>query len=1357
MASFDDFMHNYLQEGPLGDDPFGPGDLDNETLNRNIVERRIEERRESRAAEMHRSSMLSDVTGRSAQQHALVKAGLRDLTRATPGLENRPDFFVNRYSKTLSQIESIMSSGQVDNPTQLAARLRTLRQLETRATPHMVNMGNLSNAAASVPYMARTGGIRPADAPVESPYAVPGAGSPGAPLSAADRNIEMQRVRARVADPEAFRAFLGYAGRGDTNDPIRGTAQAGASGEVEFASRVLNRETGEVSNVATLPGHEVQNLRSITAGVLEGARTGNVPGETATQQVANIGHTLEKSIRGYLKERGAAITEEFRKGVDATEQRRTVSVMKGLKNTLVREVENAVSDELGVDRGQATSLRMGAMPATAEDVLSRSRGVGTSPAQAASIRNQLATFGTAAQFATRGGVIQVPGRPAVPAGPGGPGTPATPPYSLNVPAGGQGWGGGVTGGAGQAGGGRRGMWQGGFGQSLYTMYIARRFWQYTAAPVFQAMDQYQQLSAALAPLGPEGIEGMSGAALSPHQKSMAQFYLGQGAQEQFGGISQLFGNMLASPAGGRISAGARVGAGLLTSAYILKQGMPMFGIQSAAQNPAQAGMATGAARAGAGFFGAVLGVEAANAITNAGWPGTRPDEAGRPFGIEDIPRTIVRALAIPGLALETALTGESGRQSAEDFLNTDVGRWIQQGPYGGIGRQGTDVQGTAEEIALELNSTVENARKYIESAMTITGGRATDPATRNMASSIGRAAIERGESGASALISPATAYAGALGYAPGTSGFTAAFNNIYNEQDPQKRFDMSRGAARRSGFAGMFRQNVSSEQISQTSLIARMRSLGTQQQAGVGFAAQSMLSGIGMDRGLATEYGIAIGANFDQALAMPAISMGAEAGRYLGADTGLRTTIAGLSMTANQQDLAMGVMGGDLGAINYGINTGQFPSLGSLGMRDLSGNPLFMTDMQSFMQRGIMGAAGQGGTGGLPGLQDIYNQHFGQAGLAQGIALGTGASPQGSYRAALSGFGITGMPLDVLSGGGDMRDVRDTYRQTQFDRQMAGIGIGMERINLQRNFMWGGGAWTGTPSGDSIWGMQDQMRGLQWAAQQNMWQSSMARQDTSIGFARQGSALQQQGMDLRGGMRQWQFGFQRQGMDLQRQFRVEDYQYQDQVRGLQGAWQLEDLDEAIRMSSGRDRRTLVRQRERTVTSQNLEEEQIDRVRDRQEQLWAREDEQFNRRFDYAESQADLEQQAFDLGIQRRETLFTMDREDLQRRIQETTEMHELQTRIISKQRDFQAEQLKLSERALGVQAAAAREAHDYQTAMLLATDSMNDIEGAVSNIAKYDKSIWIMKTFASAVEDISNINTDRFLRVIRLLSVISRN
>jgi hypothetical protein len=170
---------------------------------------------------------------------------------------------------------------------------------------------------------------------------------------------------------------------------------------------------------------------------------------------------------------------------------------------------------------------------------------------------------------------------------------------------------------------------------------------------------------------------------------------------------------------------------------------------------------------------------------------------------------------------------------------------------------------------------------------------------------------------------------------------------------------------------------------------------------------------------------------------------------------------------------------------------------------------------------------------------------------------------------------------------------------------------------------------------------------------------------------------------------------------------------------------------------------------------NLEEEQIEKVRDRQEQLWAREDEQFNRRVEYADSQADLEQQAFDLGIERREKLFVMDREDLQRRIQETTEMHELQTRIINKQRDFQAEQLKLSERALGVQAAAAREAHDYQTAMLLATDSMNDIEGAVSNIAKYDKSIWIMQTFAKAVKDISNINVDRYLRVVRILDLLA--
>ena len=85
-------------------------------------------------------------------------------------------------------------------------------------------------------------------------------------------------------------------------------------------------------------------------------------------------------------------------------------------------------------------------------------------------------------------------------------------------------------------------------------------------------------------------------------------------------------------------------------------------------------------------------------------------------------------------------------------------------------------------------------------------------------------------------------------------------------------------------------------------------------------------------------------------------------------------------------------------------------------------------------------------------------------------------------------------------------------------------------------------------------------------------------------------------MGIQQDYQRWGFGFQRAGMDLSRQFTLENRQFQDQMRGMSTAFQLEDFDENIRMSSGRQRRQLVTQRERFVSMTNVQDEQTERSR-----------------------------------------------------------------------------------------------------------------------------------------------------------------
>jgi hypothetical protein len=88
----------------------------------------------------------------------------------------------------------------------------------------------------------------------------------------------------------------------------------------------------------------------------------------------------------------------------------------------------------------------------------------------------------------------------------------------------------------------------------------------------------------------------------------------------------------------------------------------------------------------------------------------------------------------------------------------------------------------------------------------------------------------------------------------------------------------------------------------------------------------------------------------------------------------------------------------------------------------------------------------------------------------------------------------------------------------------------------------------------------------------------------------------------------YEFGRQREDLNLQRQYFREDSAFNRQVSDKQFGWQMEDYDEAIRRSSGRERKQLVKQRDRATEMQNMQRGQEDKQDKRQEEAFKREEE-----------------------------------------------------------------------------------------------------------------------------------------------------
>lgn len=423
--------------------------------------------------------------------------------------------------------------------------------------------------------------------------------------------------------------------------------------------------------------------------------------------------------------------------------------------------------------------------------------------------------------------------------------------------------------------------------------------------------------------------------------------------------------------------------------------------------------------------------------------------------------------------------------------------------------------------------------------------------------------------------------------------------------------------------------------------------------------------------------------------------------------SGLMGSMLSSNLSMDDLNLWGKIAGGDLEALSYaswqGAQGGTFAPLSGWENRffDQLGFPIYQKSGTNFLN--FLSANGVTGLGGSPAVSSAqaFQNFFGHSHM-----------PQGYYQAWADGG---------LSGA-------QSFMQSQMaDLQMASAGIALKQLNLNRQFYWGSGSWD-KPAQGSMWWYEDQMRALQHESTMANFASSEAMMSQQHWYSTKSSQLQGQRMEASHDYNRWMMDFQKTMSTLKQGWTREDWAYQDTMRSLSFSWGLEDVNEAIRGTTGRDRRNLIRQRDRMTTQHNLENEQIDTQRDRQEQLWAMEEEQFEKRKEYQETLMELDVETFELNKRHQNTMYALQLEDFERRKQEYEEQRKLSEEMNELQREHQAEQMELQEQSIGLQAASAalqkQMAEDQKIAIeehlkyLEEAKTLNEYKPAQGNISK---------------------------------------
>jgi len=191
------------------------------------------------------------------------------------------------------------------------------------------------------------------------------------------------------------------------------------------------------------------------------------------------------------------------------------------------------------------------------------------------------------------------------------------------------------------------------------------------------------------------------------------------------------------------------------------------------------------------------------------------------------------------------------------------------------------------------------------------------------------------------------------------------------------------------------------------------------------------------------------------------------------------------------------------------------------------------------------------------------------------------------------------------------------------------------------------------------------------------------------GLSRRQYELSRAGQERDWTYQMWARGFQRETALLQRGWTREDWAISAARAGIEFGWSLEDINEAIRYSTGLQRRRLLRERDRLVARFGWSQEDRERAERRQEELWKRQDEMWRRETAHLEDVTRRQRAIQDLELERLELAkrhYLEDHELRMRQIEEAKafwqEQWERQSAYIQRQREYELAQMDLQRQQL---------------------------------------------------------------------------
>jgi hypothetical protein len=871
------------------------------------------------------------------------------------------------------------------------------------------------------------------------------------------------------------------------------------------------------------------------------------------------------------------------------------------------------------------------------------------------------------------------------------------------------------------------MWKGKIGTAMYAAYIGTRMWNMGMGEEVQAATKYGDYASGIGNMvgGGTGMLGTDSGFAA--RQSIGQLYEGRGAYQEFGSFMDASFYMSAggSEAGSRMWASAKAGA--TTAAEISIGGSLLQTLPGVKEGDAISNAAKSLPVAGAVIGGLMAAGTGLMEIWNGAHPNDDPVTWGSMFKgtVDNNWRLSARSQYFknnPGQTEWFTLGGvDILKPGASEPTKEQLRPYLTDAQFGSM----------FPEKNADVEAAIKASSKFLLFGMDDAGAKA---ATQLLFQTSGIVPTEDEimkygpnvqRFGNSAITDPGQ-YAHNLGFTPGTAQFQATMDQFNEITDVAGRDNGMQYSSRYAQVAAQQSPYMIPTEWGVSNQIAQKYGINTQPKASSwqrfnqtvsNYQANAITSAQMNNTGLFTM-------NITPRQADFIAQMGDLAGEA-GVDVmGAMGAAWSANLSPRQMDAASTVMSGDLQGSSYFANQGMLSS--KYGLYNASGNPISETN-------------------GAAAMVSLAQWSTSPSWI-------TGANSTFDAAARFTGNNGNDITRAFLDNG--MRGIQDLSIKSSRDAQIASAGIQMAGIAQQRTYLWGSGSWS-DPSANSAWGLQDQQVSMQYGFQQADFNYSQRSMDLSFKYSGQSEANQQQRMNTSQSYNLWQMDFSHMQSLQQRNWTQQDYQYQDTQREENFDWQMTDINEDIRFAGGRQRRQLIRQRDRAALTHSQDEEQIDTTRGRQTELWAQEDERYAKQKAYTLELNGLDKQSFDTNRQQRLEVYAMETENLARKRKEFDETQALEKQARDLERDNQAKSLALQAASAGLQAKQAEDQYRYSQATLEADRNWTDMLGKIQNSAKYDAVNKFWDSMAGMVDTLNSADTNKINQIIYLIQQLT--